>query len=97
MLLSAVQIKAQHRVAVGAVLDALGAGLIAGLQDLHVGLGRVRVGDGPGGKGLVIILNNLGTDAAAIPQRCQQVGHPLLVHAVVVAAVVSIQKVIFLQ
>ena len=69
MLLSAVQIKAQHRVAVGAVLDALGAGLIAGLQDLHVGLGRVRVGDGPGGKGLVIILNNLGTDAAAIPQR----------------------------
>ena len=39
MLLSAVQIKAQHRVAVGAVLDALGAGLMAGLQDLHVGLG----------------------------------------------------------
>ena len=59
MLLSAVQIKAQHRVAVGAALDALANGLIAGLQDLHVGLGRVRVGDGPGGKGLVIILNNL--------------------------------------
>ena len=50
----------------------------------------------PVAKGLVIILNNLGTDAAAIPQRCQQVGHPLLVHAVVVAAVVSKQKVIFL-
>ncbi len=74
-----------------APLHADGAGIIAGFQHFHERLRPVRVGQGAGRFGIVVVLDDLGADPLAVPQRRLQVGDLLLAHPEMVAAVVAEQ------